>query len=162
MFDNFEFSFGSRRETMTERQQRERQERAHDRSADLLRALFGDMPKEVPVTIRTTIEEDTMLGRQTEERTRAAIIRLVPGMKLAKSEIEPTVFGSKTTTVVIENLDHLDLAVVTKNTERDTVFGKHVVTEVFIATEADKQSVPRPTIRDRVTVKVRASQRPRW
>ncbi|BDD79540.1 hypothetical protein [Burkholderia phage FLC9] len=163
MFDNFEFSFGSRRETISARVERERRERAQERTEDLLRTLFGGMPKEVPVTVRTTVEEDTVFGRDTQERTRTAVIKLVPGLKLAKSEVEPTVFGSKITTVVIENLDHLDLAVTTKTTEKDTVFGKHIVTEVFIATEAEQAAAQptRPTMRERVTVRVSPSRRPR-
>lgn len=164
MFE-FEFNIGrnrSSRETMADRLERERRERAADRTEDLLRSLFGGMPKEVPVTIRTTVEEDGVFGKETQERTRSAIIKLTPGLKLAKSEIEPTVFGSKVTTVVIENLDHLDLAVTTKTSEKDTVFGKHIVTEVFIATEAEQQTTIRPTIRERVTVTVRRPARPRF
>jgi hypothetical protein len=162
MFDNFEFSIGGQRETVSARVERERRERAQSRSEDLLRTLFGGMPKQVPVTIRTTVEEDGVFGKETQERTRTATIALTPGLKLAKSEIEPTVFGTKVTTVVIENLDHLDLAVTTKTVERDTVFGKHVITEVFIATEAEQQATIKPTIRERVTVKVSSARRPRW
>jgi hypothetical protein len=154
----FEFNFG-RRESLSERLERERRERAAQRTEDLLRTLFGVRPRELQVTVRTTVEEDTVFGKETSERTRTATIRLAPGYKLAKQEIQPTVFGESVTTVVVEGVDHLGLPLVTETTETDTVFGKHVVTEVKIAEHT--QSQPQSTIRDRVTIRVRRPSRPR-
>jgi hypothetical protein len=169
MFDNFEFSFGSsRRESISERLERQRREAAEQRTEDLLRTLFGGVPTEVPVIVRTVVEQDTVMGTDRQEKTRTAIIKLVPGLKLAKQEIEPSVFGATVTTVTIEGLDHLALPIVTSTSERDCVFGKYVMTEIRIATQLEQSlgaarytsnSTPKRT--ERVTVRVRSARRER-